>query len=177
MASSISVRAASVALTRPHWPANASTWPGRSAWGTPAFASACSNLALTSSVRRRPAPAGSTWAIIRDWKPATFCNSSALVRVSASAARARIRCWSSWALDVRRSSFFLASSRFARVCTAITEPVPTTMASRTDAASAATTGFRLHQSHARSAPPTRLAEIGRESSQAWRSSARACAEA
>ena len=66
--------------------------------------------------------------------------------------------WSSLPLAERRLAFALA-------CTAKIPAVPPTTASMTDAASAATAGFRLHQSHARSAGPTRRAAIGRESSQ------------
>ena len=68
------------------------------------------------------------------------------------------------------------SPAFALACTAKIPAAPPTSASMTDAVSAATAGLLLHQSHARSAEPTRRAAIGRESSQQRRSSANACAD-
>src|SRR5262249_55065453 len=62
---------------------------------------------------------------------------------------------SSWRWAERRSAFALA-------CTTKPPVVPPPTASNTAAASAAIAGFLLHQSHARSAGPTRRAAIGRE---------------
>src|SRR6516165_11416522 len=104
---------------------------------------------------------------------ACFSRSSALDRCFSSRELddlSWVLAWSSLPLAERRSAFAFA-------CTVKIPALPPTAASMTDVASAATAGFRLHQSHARSAGPTRRAAIGRESSQDRRSSANAWADA
>ena len=111
------------------------------------------------------------------WVSRSLMRKSLIVFVFASAATALSRSMAVCRSAAIALSLCTISLAFALACTAITAVVPPTTASNTAAASAAIAGFRLHQSQARSAAPTRRAVIGRESSQACRSSASAWAEA